>query len=59
MYYIIAFEILAPKIQIVHKVVAVFRYTLWMAYLVHTNNFRRNVKPKIDITNEMDRIIFI
>ena len=59
MYYIIAFEKLAPKIHIVHKVVAVFRYTLWMAYLVHTNNFRRNVKLKIDIANEMDRIVFI
>ena len=60
MYYIIAFEKLAPKIHIVHKVVAVFRYTLWMAYFVHSNNFRRNVKPKkIDIVNEMDRIIFI
>ena len=59
MYYIIAFEKLAPKIHIVHTVVAVFRYTLWMAYLVHTNNFRRNVKLKIDIANEMDRIVFI
>ena len=55
----IAFEKLAPKIHIVHKVVAVFRYTLWMAYLVHTNNFRRNVKPKINIANEIDRITFI
>ena len=59
MHYIIAFEKLAPKLHTVHKDVAVFRYTLWMAYLVHTNNFRRNVQPKIDIANEMDRMIFI